>query len=247
MSVAESVWRVEHLEEVDSTNTALVERARVGEPEGLVLRADHQSRGRGRLGRPWEAPPGSALLCSILLRPHLDSEDLQWAVVAVALSARSALANVGVACDLKWPNDLLIADKKVAGILAEFVGRPGAPAIVVGLGVNVTAHPPGLGATDIAHLGGETPTLDDLLLAVLAQLSSRRDLLDTPRGRALLAEQYREALVTTGQRVRVEERGEQWEGLAYDVDDAGHLLVHTDHGERRVVAGDVVHVRPVAS
>ena len=241
------MWRVEHLKEVDSTNDALVRRARAGEIEGLVLRADHQSRGRGRLGRLWEAPPATALLCSVLLRPPLESDHLQWAVVAVALSARRALANFGVACDLKWPNDLLVGSKKVAGVLAEYVPAPSGPAIVVGLGVNVSAHPPGVGATDIARERGEAPTPDQLLHAVLEELSSRRALLDTPRGLSLLADQYRDALVTIGQRVRVHERDGQWEGLAYDVDDAGHLLVHTEHGERRVVAGDVVHVRPVLS
>ncbi len=243
----EYTWRVERVEEVDSTNTTLVARAREGEAEGLVLRADHQSGGRGRLGRSWEASPGSALLCSILLRPHLEAERLQWAVVAVALSTRAALARVGVSSDLKWPNDVLVDSRKVAGVLAEYVSAPSESAIVVGLGVNVTEHPPGVGATDIARVRGEAPTPDDFLDVVLDELGRRRGLLDTPRGLTQLAEEYREALVTLGQRVRVHERSREWEGLAYDVDDAGHLLVHTDHGERRVVAGDVVHVRAVIS
>lgn len=240
-------WRVERLEDVDSTNTALVERARAGAPEGLVLRANHQSRGRGRLGRHWDATPGSALLTSILLRPHLDSEHLQWAVVAVALSARAALRRWDVEASLKWPNDLLVEDKKVSGVLAEYVSAASGSGIVVGLGVNLTEHPPGVGATDVARVRGESPTPDELLDVVLDELGARRSLLDTKAGLTDLAEQYREALVTIGQRVRVVERSTQWEGVAYDVDDAGHLLVHTPEGERRVVAGDVVHVRAVVS
>ena len=242
-----NAWRVEYVEELDSTNTVVADRARHGEGEGLVLRADHQSQGRGRLGRSWEAASGSALLCSILVRPRLDSEHLQWAVVAVALSARAALGRLGVDCALKWPNDLLVGGEKVAGVLAEFVPTPSGPAIVVGLGVNVSDHPPHVDATDVARARGKGTSVEELLEGILDELGRRRPLLDTPHGLATLADEYRAALVTIGQRVRVHERDGEWEGLAYDVDSAGHLLVHVDRGERTVVAGDVVHVRPVAS
>jgi BirA family biotin operon repressor/biotin-[acetyl-CoA-carboxylase] ligase len=167
--------------------------------------------------------------------------------VAVALSARSALGRWGVEASLKWPNDLLVEDKKVAGVLAEYVSATSGPGIVVGLGVNLTEHPPGVGATDVARVRGESPTPDELLDAVLEELGARRGLLDTDAGLGVLADQYRGALATIGQRVRVVERSTQWEGLAYDVDDAGHLLVHAPEGERRVVAGDVVHVRVVVA
>lgn len=236
------VWRVEHVTEVDSTNDALVERARAGEAEGLVLLADHQSHGRGRLGRAWDAPSGSALLCSLLLRPELAEDQVQWAVVAVALSARAALARRGIGCDLKWPNDLLVGDEKIAGILAELVTTP-SRGIVVGLGVNLSDCPPDVGATHLARFVDTVPSARDLLEDLLAELDERRSLLDSPEGRARLAAQYRDALVTIGQRVVVHQRDGAWEGTALGVDEAGHLIVRGVDGERVVAAGDVVHLR----
>ena len=235
-------WRVEHVEEIDSTNDALAERARAGEPEGLALYAEHQSRGRGRRGRTWEAPSGSSLLCSLLVRPALDVDSLQWAVAAVALSARAALGRYALDCDLKWPNDVLVEGEKIAGILAELVTTP-TRAVVVGLGVNLTECPPDVGATDLAHHVVAPPTNRELLDAVLEEVGARRELLDSTQGLARLADEYRAALATIGQRVVVHERETSWEGLAVGVDDAGHLLVRADGGLRVLAAGDVVHVR----
>ncbi|MDE3082028.1 MAG: biotin--[acetyl-CoA-carboxylase] ligase [Acidobacteriota bacterium] len=236
------VWRVEHVTEVESTNDVVAERARAGEPEGLALFADHQSRGRGRLGRSWDASPGSALLCSLLLRPALGDDRVQWAVAAVALSARAALARHGLACDLKWPNDLLVGEEKIAGILAELVTTP-SRGIVVGLGVNLSECPPDVGATHLARYLDTVPSSRDLLADVLDEVGARRGLLDTPEGLARLAAQYRDALATIGLHVVVHQRDDTWEGTALGVDDAGHLVVRGADGERVVAAGDVVHLR----
>ncbi len=236
-------WRREHLSQVDSTNRALLERARLGASEGLVLWASFQSQGRGRLGRAWLAPPDSALLCSILLRPALEPGEMQWAVIAVALAARAALAGLGAECSLKWPNDLVVGTLKLGGVLAESV--PGVPgAVVVGLGLNLTSHPPELAATDVATLIASSPPGPDALLdTLLEQLEPRRALLASPAGRARLLHEYRAGLATIGQEVSVQQREETWHGQAVDVDDAGCLLVQTGQGVRRVLAGDVVHLR----
>ncbi|HSN03119.1 MAG TPA: biotin--[acetyl-CoA-carboxylase] ligase [Acidimicrobiales bacterium] len=236
------VWRVEHVPEVDSTNDVVAERARAGESEGLVLLADHQSRGRGRLGRIWEASPGSGLLCSLLLRPSLGDDQVQWAVAAVALSARAALARYGVAGELKWPNDLVVRGEKIAGILAERVTTPSA-GVVVGLGVNLSDCPPDVAATHLARLIDPVPSPRELLDTLLDEVSARRALLDTATGLASLAAEYRGALATIGQRVVVVERDGSWEGTALGVNDAGHLIVRDSNGERVVAAGDVVHLR----
>ncbi|MDE3082897.1 MAG: biotin--[acetyl-CoA-carboxylase] ligase [Acidobacteriota bacterium] len=236
------VWRVEHVPEVDSTNDVVAGRARAGEPEGLALLADHQSRGRGRLGRTWAATPGTGLLCSLLLRPTLGDDQVQWAVAAVALSARAALAVHGVACDLKWPNDLMVGGEKIAGILAERVSTP-SRGVVVGLGVNLSDCPPDVGATHVGRFTDAVPSPRELLFTLLGEVSARRDLLDTPEGLARLAGEYRDALATIGQRVVVVQRDTSWEGTALGVDDAGHLIVRTGDGERVVAAGDVIHLR----
>ncbi len=137
--------------DIDSTNRYLLDEARTGAHEGAVAVADYQSAGRGRLGRRWEAPPGANLLMSVLLRPTLAIEELHLCTVAVALAAADACERVaGVVPELKWPNDLMVGGRKLAGILAEALpGRSGpvsasptTPAVVVGLGLNVGWPPP---------------------------------------------------------------------------------------------------------
>src|ERR1700691_3996377 len=119
------VWRVEHFEEIDSTNSYLKQRVVEGCAEGLVALADFQTAGRGRLDREWVSPPRSSLLCSIVLRPALDAEELQLVVAAVALATRQALERLsGLRAQLKWPNDLIVGSRKLGGLLAEIVVTP---------------------------------------------------------------------------------------------------------------------------
>ncbi|MGH9021262.1 MAG: biotin--[acetyl-CoA-carboxylase] ligase [Acidimicrobiales bacterium] len=160
------VWRVLHLDDVDSTNSSAAAAALRGEAEGLVVVADHQHAGRGRHGRAWDAPARSALLCSILLRPALDLDDLQLVVAATSLALRAALVRLsGVRPNLKWPNDLVVGDRKLAGVLAEVVATDGGLAVIVGFGVNLTAHPDD--ATSVAAESGVTLVARGLLDIVL--------------------------------------------------------------------------------
>ena len=216
---------------IDSTNTWVMGEARAGAPEGLVAVADHQTAGRGRLGRTWEAPPGANLLMTVLLRPGPDVPP-HLSVAAVALAGRSAAQSVaGVSCGLKWPNDLVLDDgRKLAGVLAE---TDGDGAVAVGIGLNVGWAPEGA-----ARLG-EGVSRDEVLSALLSALGS---LLDS--GWDEVARQYRAACVTVGRDVRVElVDGEAFEGTAADVDDAGRLLVEVPACVRTVEAGDVQHLR----
>ncbi len=237
------------LGEVDSTNRYLSEQARAGAEEGLVVVADHQTAGRGRLGRRWESPPGTSLLCSVLLRPSLGPEKLHLAAVAVALSAASACASVaGVEPAVKWPNDLVVGEAKVAGVLAEVVPGPEAAAplgLVVGVGVNLTwPGPPGAGGTSLVAAGGSTVTADELLEGLLDELEGRRQLLDGALGRARLADEARRRCSTLGRDVLVELAHEEVLGRAVGLTDEGHLVVERDGERQVVVAGDVVHLRP---
>ena len=239
------VWRIDHFDEIDSTNTWLRERAHEGAPEGLVAWADYQRAGRGRLDRVWESPPRSSLLCSILLRPRLDASQLQLAVAAVALAARAALVRLsGVRPSLKWPNDLMVGDSKLAGILAELVVDGDDVAVVVGIGVNLTAAgPPGTDSTSVWAAAGVTITPNALLDILLDELESRRTLLDDEPGRAALREEYLRALATLGQRVRVVQPWGETVGVATSVDDSGRLVVLVDGTPHTFEVGDVVHVR----
>lgn len=239
------MWRVHHFKEIDSTNSWMVKEAKADAPEGFVAYADFQSAGRGRLDRQWEAPSGSSLLCSILLRPSVSPSDLQLVVAAVALAARSALVRLsGVRPDLKWPNDLIVGDSKLAGLLAEVVTTSNGLAVVVGIGVNLTnSGPTGVNATSVLGLSGVTVSPRALLDILLDDLEHRRSLLDTEVGRVTLREEYESALSTLGQLVRVERFDGTVEGVARRVDESGHLVVEVGGVELTIDAADVVHVR----
>jgi BirA family biotin operon repressor/biotin-[acetyl-CoA-carboxylase] ligase len=236
------IWRIEYFDEIESTNSWVASQALEGAAEGLVAVANYQSKGRGRLGRPWHAPAGSALLCSVLLRPRVDLDDLQLGVAAVSLALRAALVRLsGIRPDLKWPNDLLVGEAKLAGVLAEVVATEDGPALIVGVGVNLTDHPEG--AISVVEAAGVTLTVPALLDIFLEELEARRVRMDDDEGRADLRREYERALVTLGRRVRVELARETHEGEARGLDAAGRLIVEVDGAERAFAAGDVVHVR----
>ncbi|MGA7835519.1 MAG: biotin--[acetyl-CoA-carboxylase] ligase [Acidimicrobiales bacterium] len=243
------VWRVEHFGEIDSTNTYLKQRAIEGCPEGLVALADFQTAGRGRLEREWVSPARSSLLFSVVLRPRLDVEDLQLVVAAVALATRSALERLsGVRASLKWPNDLIVGDRKLGGALAEIVVTAGGFDVVVGLGLNLTFEGPNdVKATSVRAESGVTLEPRALLDIVLEELEVRREQLESSDGRGTLREEYERALATIGHDVRVEQHDGVSTGRARGVDGAGRLLVEVN-GELRVFAvGDVIHVRTTAA
>jgi BirA family biotin operon repressor/biotin-[acetyl-CoA-carboxylase] ligase len=233
--------------EVDSTNTYLLGQARTGAADGLVAVADAQTAGRGRLGRSWVSPPGGSLLFSVLLRPdRLASGRAHLLTAALALAGAAACSRVaGVKPEVKWPNDLLVGDRKLAGILAEAdVGPEGSlDAVVLGMGLNVA-----WGADVPEELAGMAVALDEvtgrdfdrgeLLVETLVALEPRLAALDV-----LMAE-YRAVCATLGRRVRVVLPSETWEGTAVDLTAEGHLVVQPEEGPARVLAAaDVVHLR----
>ncbi|HEX4081677.1 MAG TPA: biotin--[acetyl-CoA-carboxylase] ligase [Acidimicrobiales bacterium] len=252
--------QVRRLGVVGSTNAYLLGEARRGAPAGLVAVADHQTAGRGRLGRRWEAPPGSSLLLSVLLRPVLPAGDLHLCTAAVALATASACRTVaGVWPTVKWPNDLLVGDDKLAGVLAEADaaapgGPPGSVAVVVGVGCNVDwPGPPDAGGTCLADAAGRPVDREPLLQALLTELGPRVEALGTDDGRRGLGDELRARCRTLGQVVRVDlvgaaeggaGTGDGIVGRAVDLTAEGHLVVETGDGRQVVAAGDVVHLRP---
>jgi BirA family biotin operon repressor/biotin-[acetyl-CoA-carboxylase] ligase len=256
-------WRaVEVVASVGSTNAEVAARALAGEPEGLVLVADHQSAGRGRLGRSWVSPPGAGLAVSVLLRPGESGAGVpvsRWSwigLLAGVAAVRALRRTCGLPASLKWPNDVLVPVApggpagKVAGILAEVVaGTAGPQAVVLGVGINVSQRADELTtgqATSLRLAGSATTDRDTVLRALLRALS------DAYRGwtaaagdpRSGVGAAYREACVTVGSQVRVELPTGVVEGIADGIDDDGHLLLWSDGAVRTLTAGDVVHVRP---
>jgi BirA family biotin operon repressor/biotin-[acetyl-CoA-carboxylase] ligase len=241
-------WRVELLDECPSTNAYVAERARAGEPPGLVVATDHQTAGRGRLDRTWTTPRGVALTFSLLVGPGgVPLARWPWLPLLTGLAVVDAVGRVaGVAASLKWPNDVLVGERKLAGILVELVEQPGSAAAVVGVGINVSAGRDDLPvetATSLALEGAGPVDRSALLRDVLTAFSARYDAWLAAGGQGLRTS-YRQACSTVGQDVRVDlPGGDTLSGKAVDVDEDGRL--HVDDGSRVHVlgAGDVVHLR----
>lgn len=222
-------WRVEVVEQAGSTNALVAERARAGEAHGLVVVAEEQTAGRGRLDRTWVSPPRAGLTASVLLRPV---EPWGWVPLLGGLAVALAVREVAeVDAVLKWPNDVLIAGRKVCGLLAEAVDG----AVVLGFGLNVTTRADELPvpeATSLLLAGATVTDRDTLLRAVLRRLSGA--LGDRDAGG------YRTLCSTLGREVRVElPGGQSVTGVAEQVDDEGRLVVDGTP----YAAGDVVHLR----
>ncbi len=251
-----SLWReVEVVEESPSTNATLAGRARVGEAEGLVLVTEHQTAGRGRLDRVWVTPPQAALTFSFLLAPdRVPTERWPWLPLLVGIAVSEAVRAVtGVECELKWPNDVLVGEKKVAGILVERIERPAGAAAVVGIGLNVTTardELPVPNATSLLLEGAGTTDRSVILREVLRSFEALygqwvADEGDAKRG---LLDSYVRRCATIGRQVSVDlPTGERVVGEASGVDADGRLAVTTAAGVRVLGAGDVVHVRPVSA
>jgi BirA family transcriptional regulator, biotin operon repressor / biotin---[acetyl-CoA-carboxylase] ligase len=216
-----------HLRETDSTNERARELAEAGAPHGTLVTASVQTAGRGRQGRRWEAPAGSALLCSLLVRRF---DDL--------LSLRAGLAVADVAGEparVKWPNDVLVEGRKVAGILVE--GRPQDGWAVVGIGINVAVEVAALGpdlSGRAGTLGRPRPALEPTLVELLGALERW---LDVPAEEALTALRARDALL--GQPV-------SWSGgrgVGAGIDASGGLRVQRTGGEEEVLSAGEVHLR----
>jgi BirA family biotin operon repressor/biotin-[acetyl-CoA-carboxylase] ligase len=243
--------------ETGSTNADLLAAAADGAPDGAVLTADHQSAGRGRRGRTWEAPPGSSLLMSVLLRPDLPPERVAVLTAAVGLAARHACSEIaGVTPTLKWPNDLMVVtddgDRKLGGILAESrLSAATVDSVVVGLGLNVAwpqtvpAELAGL-AVALNHLRGDQPAVDrqELLAELLVDLERRLGAIDGGDDEVVWSD-WRASTSTLGRRVRVETGSAAIVGLAVGITGRGRLLVESDDGAQiEVDVGDLVHLRP---
>lgn len=232
-----------------STNADVAAAARAGAAEGLVVVAESQTGGRGRLDRRWISPSRAGLAVSVLLRPRgVPTGRYGWIPLLAGVALAGAVRRIAaVAAALKWPNDLLIDGRKCAGILAEAV-----PAgVVVGIGLNVTLRAdelPTPAATSLLLAGARCTDRDPLLRALLRDLATWyarwRDVAGDPVACGLRAA-YRDRCATLGRRVAVSlPTGATVTGTATDLDPDGRLVVTTGDGTvTPLAAGDVVHVR----
>jgi BirA family biotin operon repressor/biotin-[acetyl-CoA-carboxylase] ligase len=238
---------LEVLVEVGSTNDTAMAAGRAGAPEGLAILADRQTAGRGRRGRAWASPPGVGLYTSILLRPAQPLAQASLLTLAGGLAVAEAISEVADReVRLKWPNDVLVDGRKVAGILTEMASVDAwVSQVVVGIGINVNHGPPDLPeelspvATSLAQATGRSISRCDLAAAVYNGLDRWYQVFREGGTETILAH-GRGLSATLGQTVEVEAEEGRWQGLAVDLDGDGALLVQEEAGAvRRVIAGDV--------
>jgi len=227
-----------------STNELAMRLAETHVPEGTVVVAEEQTAGRGRRGRAWISPRGG-IWCSAILRPRLPLEQVPLVGLAASVAAARAIrSGARLAARVKWPNDVLVDGRKVAGVLTE--AGPDAGWIVVGIGINANVEASELApgsrqrAGSLAELAGAPVDRGEVMRVLLRELDGAYTRLQEPAGPARVLRSWRETADTLGRAVLVEGQGRVLRGIAEDVDDLGALLVRTPGGVlERVVAGDV--------
>jgi BirA family biotin operon repressor/biotin-[acetyl-CoA-carboxylase] ligase len=233
--------------ETPNTIDDVAAAARAGAPEGTVHTTEAQTAGRGRLGRPWTSPPGSGVIVSVLLRPDsVPAARWVWLPLLVGLAVDATVQECGVDSRLKWPNDVLVDGRKIAGILLERIDTPRGSAAIVGVGLNVSLRREELPVDTATSLALEGATETDRTIVLRGFLRNLEALYrawaaaggDPGSG---IRDSYVRRCVTLGTRVRVSlPDGSSLEGEATGIDELGRLLVDGT----AISAGDVTHVRP---
>ncbi|HTL71468.1 MAG TPA: biotin--[acetyl-CoA-carboxylase] ligase [Candidatus Eisenbacteria bacterium] len=233
-------------EDLDSTNDAAWRLGEEGLPEGACVFAEHQKKGRGRMGRSWLSPKGKGVLLSVLLRPKLSPAEAARVTLMTAVSAARAMKkHVGKAPGIKWPNDLLYGGKKVCGILTEMSAElDRVKFVVVGIGVNVNASAKDLppGSTSLREAAGRAVSRQDFARDLLTEMEA--DYLRLKDGRfEEIVRDWEDHSATSGKRVTATVFGRKIQGQAVGIDSDGALWIRRDNGlQERVLAGDVQHL-----
>jgi BirA family biotin operon repressor/biotin-[acetyl-CoA-carboxylase] ligase len=235
--------------EVESTNDVAFDLAKEGATEGTVIIADTQTKGRGRLQRKWISPPGFNLYMSIIFRPSISSKDASILTLVSSVALFEAVNSYGIKCQIKWPNDLLINRRKVAGVLTEMeLGGEGVEFVLVGLGINLN-----MTRVVMNNLMGE---VSEIATSVREELGHEVDRSEFAANLINLLEKWYEELNSKGKATIIDEWKKRWgdlnkrvrvridrnliEGIACDLDQNGFLVIRRDNGKvERIIAGDV--------
>jgi BirA family transcriptional regulator, biotin operon repressor / biotin---[acetyl-CoA-carboxylase] ligase len=242
---------VEVHQALGSTQERARELARSGTPHGTLVVAEVQTGGRGRLGRSWGSPKGG-LWMSLVLRPRLEASLASRITQTAAVGVAKAVWEMGVEAGIKWPNDLLVDEKKICGILAESSAGHAADSakkrrldhVILGVGMNANFDPTEVGVRDrelttIRSELGHDVVLLGLLRALLANLEVEMGRI---RNFGAILEEWRKLNCTLGEKVRVRRFGETIEGRAVDLTREGALLLATPRGTVRVFEGEIEHL-----
>jgi len=251
----ESIGKVIHYQdEIGSTNAKLIELGEQGVPEGTVVIADKQTKGKGRLERTWISPPGANLYISILLRPKVSAADSPLFTLLASIAVKETIEKTGVKnTKIKWPNDIQVEGKKLAGVLTEMrLKREMVDFIVVGIGVNINMSRDTINkemgevskiATSIKENMGKDIDRAKFTADLLLELEKGYQIFSN-NGKAPILKEWTRAWGDLNKRVRTSIEGEgEIEGNALGIDDSGYLLVKRDDGEiSKIIAGDVIAI-----
>ena len=236
------------LDTVDSTNTYAKELAKQGAPHGTVILADHQTGGRGRMGRSFSSPKGLGIYCSVILRPHAEPSGLLHLTPMMAEAARRAVMEAtGLSPQIKWVNDLVVNGRKLCGILTE-MGLKGAKTdyVIVGVGINCNQKTEDFPAelqkiaTSLSMELGKEADRETVMEALLHQIENASAELENPKR---WMDAYRKNCITLGKEVQIIRGEEVRRGVAEDMDDTGALLIRLSDGSRERVESGEVSVR----
>ena len=237
---------------VDSTNelaSSLSKENKIG--SGTVIIADQQENGKGRLGRKWISPPGSNIYMSILIKPKILPKDAAFLTLISAVACTVALTKTtGLKISIKWPNDLMVSDKKVGGILTEVRSESGRiKTAIIGLGINVNINGNDFPAeirdiaTSLKEESGIYYSRTDIIVRILKEFELWYQSF-SQNGKAPVIKKWRELSSTSGKMVRVATAIETFSGLAEDIDDEGRLILRLPSGDiKKISSGDVTLLR----
>lgn len=232
---------------IDSTNTIAFEKALNSKKEGLVILAESQLKGKGRLGRTWVSPPGLNIYMSIVLKPLIELTDATLITIMAAVACSIALREIsGLEITIKWPNDLILQNRKIGGILTELKSEHRKIVFVVlGIGINVNADsndfPEDIRniATSLKNETKKSFSRTEILIKLLNELNKWYVILmSSPR---IIITKWKELTSTIGKKVKVLTVQETFEGIAQDIDEKGALILTLPTGERKkIISGDLV-------
>ena len=234
-----------YAESLDSTNEWAKREGENGAADGSVYLADHQTAGKGRRGRVWQSPAGTSLSFSLLLRPGIPLDRYSMLTLVMGMAAADGMARVsGLPVGIKWPNDVVCRGRKLCGILTEMSSRGDYVVIGIGINVNVKEFPPELQetASSLALECGRELMREEVMTEVLESFFSYYEKFRQAGDLSLLQEAYNRLLVSNGEKVRVLDPREPFEGIAQGIDERGQLLVaRADRGGEitAVFAGEV--------
>lgn len=236
---------------IDSTNEEAKRRAGEGAPDGSVYIADRQTKGKGRRGKTWSSPPGQDIFFSILLRPDLPADCISMLTLVAAMAVAEAVDQVtGMSSQIKWPNDILLNQKKVCGILTEMnVEIDSDYYVVVGIGINVNRtefdEEISFMAGSLKKESGKTINRASFLATVLSSFRKYYGMFHEKRDVSPFLENYNEKLVNRGHEVKLVRKGEEQIRTALGMNEKGELIVVDEQGRKEAVFSGEVSVRGI--